>query len=35
MLAQDGLFSIVAILGVSYCLTGRSSKISAGFIFFG
>ena len=35
MLAQVGWFSIVAILGMTSGLTGRSAKISAGFIIFG
>ena len=35
MLARVGLFDIVAILGMSSGLTGRSAKRSAGFIVFG
>ena len=35
MLAQVGLFAIVEISGMSSVLTGRSAKISAGFMIFG
>ena len=35
MLAQVGLFVIVEILGMSSGLTGRSSKISSGFMVLG
>ena len=34
MLARVGLFAIVAISGMSPDLTGRSAKISAGFMIF-
>ena len=34
MLARVGLFATVAISGMSYGLTGRSAKISAGFMIF-
>ena len=35
MLARVGFFVIVTIPGMSSHLTGRSAKISAGFIIFG
>ena len=35
MLARVGFFSIVTILGICSGLTGRSAKISAGFMVFG
>ena len=35
MLAQVGLFAIVAISGMSSVLTVRSAKISAGLLIFG
>ena len=35
MLTQVGLFSIVAISGMSSGLRGRSAKISAGFVILG
>ena len=35
MLARVRLFAVVVILFMSYGLTGRSARISAGFMIFG